>query len=256
MSIGRSAGAVKPWSAAGTGAAPLVGITTYVEAASWGAWNRPAVLLPRVYVDAVRRAGGVPVLLPPVADTAAAVAASLDALVLAGGNDVDPAAYGAAAHERTVNTRPERDAAELALLRAALARRLPVLAICRGTEVLNVLQGGDLLQHLPDAVGHEDHQPRPGTFGRHRVELTPGSLAARILGEALTVASCHHQGIGRLGDGLVVSGVAPDGVVEALEMPDLPFVLGVQWHPEEDAEADPRLFAALVEAARPAAVSA
>lgn len=250
MSIGSGGGAVKPRVAGEHGAAPLVGITTYVETASWGPWSDPAILVPRSYVDAVRSAGGVPLLLPPVAETAPAVVASLDALLFAGGNDVDPASYGAAAHERTVSTRPERDAAEAALLRAALERHLPVLAICRGMQVLNVFCGGDLVQHLPDSLGHEEHQPRPGAYGRHTVALTSGSLAARILGTSLSVASCHHQAVGRLGEGLVVSGAAPDGVVEALEMPALPFVLGVQWHPEEDAGSDPRLFDALIGAAR------
>ncbi|MDQ6747008.1 MAG: gamma-glutamyl-gamma-aminobutyrate hydrolase family protein [Candidatus Dormibacteraeota bacterium] len=232
----------------------LVGVSTYLESAAWGAWSRPAALLPTTYVDAVRGGGGVPVLLPPIPDAAAALVEHLDALVLAGGNDLDPASYGAQAHPATANTRPERDAAELALVRAALQRNLPVLAICRGMQLLNVAAGGDLIQHLPDLLGDERHQPKPGSFAVHEVRLSPGSRAAAVLGDSLEVASCHHQGVGRLGDGLSVSGRAPDGVVEAIEMQQRDFVLGVQWHPEEHAGRDGRLFTALVEAARPAAV--
>ncbi|MFN2452470.1 MAG: gamma-glutamyl-gamma-aminobutyrate hydrolase family protein [Candidatus Dormibacteria bacterium] len=230
-----------------------MGVTTYLESAAWGAWSRPAALLPTSYVEAIRQGGGVPILLPPVPDAADALVRHLDGLVLAGGNDIDPASYGARPHPATRNTRPERDAAELALVRAALARTLPVLGICRGMQLLNVARGGDLIQHLPDLVGDERHQPRPGHFAEHPVVPEPGSHLAAVLGAGTEVASCHHQGIGRLGDGLVVGGRAPDGVIEAIEMPGRAFVLGVQWHPEEHAHRDARLFTALVEATRAAA---
>ena len=234
---------------------PLIGVTTYLESAAWGAWSRPAALLPATYVEAIQRGGGVPILLPPVADVADALIQPLDALVLAGGNDIDPTSYGAVPHPATSNTRPERDAAELALVRAALARDLPVLGICRGMQLLNVARGGDLIQHLPDVVGDQSHQRQPGHFANHPVAPEPGSRLTAVLGADIEAASCHHQGIGRLGEGLVVSGRAPDGVIEAIEMPGRAFVLGVQWHPEEHADRDARLFTALVDATRAAAVA-
>jgi len=196
----------------------------------------------------------VPVLLAPLEGVAEALVDRLDGLLLSGGNDIDPGSYGAVAHAATGNTRPERDAAELALVRAALDRELPILGICRGMQLLNVAVGGDLIQHLPDLVGGEHHQPRPGSFAIHPVRLVPGSRAAALLGEELEGASCHHQGVGRLGRGLQVTGSASDGIVEAVEMTAQGFVMGVQWHPEEHAQEDPRLFVALVEAARAAAV--
>lgn len=222
---------------------PRIGITTYLEPARWGAWDLRAALLPELYLDAVVRAGGRPMLLPPVDLGAAETIEVLDALVLAGGADLDPAGYGADPHPETAGVRPDQDQAELSLLRQALARDLPVLGVCRGMQLLNVGLGGDLVQHL------DDHRPAPGQFVRHRVEFEPGTRAAAILGDAVEVESSHHQGLGRLGDGLVVSGRSSDGVVEAVEHPGHRFVLGVQWHPEADA-GDLRLFKALVEACR------
>jgi gamma-glutamyl-gamma-aminobutyrate hydrolase PuuD len=205
------------------------------------------VLLPRTYPDVVLAAGGVPVLLPPVPDAAAAVD-RLDALVLAGGPDVGPDRYGAAPHPRTGTPRPERDAAELAALRRALERGIPVLGVCRGAQLLNVGLGGTLLQHVPDAVGHSGHNPSPGVFGTVAVTLEPDSRVGVALGPEVTVRCHHHQALDRVADGLVVTGRAADGTVEAVELAGSPFVVGVQWHPEEDAT-DVRLMAALVTAA-------
>ena len=225
---------------------PLIGITAYGEQAAWGVWEQEAVLLPRTYPDAVLAAGGLPVLLAPRVESADVVE-RLDAVVLAGGPDVDPARYGAAADPRTGLPRAERDAAELAVLARALELGRPVLAVCRGLQVLNVALGGTLVQHLPDAVGHTGHNPRPGVFGRTDIALHAGSQVATALG-AKVIAQCHHhQAIAELADGLVVTGRAPDGTVEAVELAGHPFVMGVQWHPEQD---DPRIFAALVAACK------
>jgi gamma-glutamyl-gamma-aminobutyrate hydrolase PuuD len=176
------------------------------------------------------------------------VAGRLDGLVLTGGADIDPALYGANAHERTQSTRPERDAAETALLQEALRRYRPVLAICRGAQLLNVVLGGTLVQHLPDLVHARRHRGGPGEFVRRRVRLTAGSRLAVALGEAVAVDCYHHQGIAALGDGLAVAGVAEDGTVEAVELTSWSYVVGVQWHPEEAA--DVRLFGSFVAAAR------
>jgi putative glutamine amidotransferase len=225
---------------------PLIGITAYGEEAAYGVWRHEAVLLPRTYPDAVLAAGGLPVLLAPRVETAAVVD-RLDGVVLAGGPDVDPARYGAAPHPCTGAPRTERDAAELAVLARALELGRPVLAVCRGLQVLNVALGGTLVQHLPDAVGHAGHNPRPGVFGRTAIALDAGSHVGAALGRSVVGQCHHHQALARLADGLVVTGRAPDGTVEAVELAGHPFVVGVQWHPEQD---DPRLFAALVAAAQ------
>lgn len=226
-------------------AKPLIGITTYVEPASWGHWNAEAALVPYDYVRAVERAGGRAVLVPPDEDGIDVVLDALDGLIFSGGNDMEPEEYGADAHPATTGTNPERDRGELALLEAALARDLPVLAICRGFEVLNVARGGDLVQHLPEIVGHEEHRETVGEFSEHSVRVDPSSRIGEIAG---AVKSHHHQGIGRIGDGLRDVAWAADGTVEAIEDPEKPFVVGVLWHPE--AGEDQRLFERLVEAAR------
>lgn len=226
---------------------PVIGVTAYGEQARYGVWDHEAVLLPRTYSDVVIAAGGVPVLLPPVPESAAAVD-RLDAVVLAGGPDVGPDRYGAAPHPRTGAPRPERDAAELAVLHRALERGIPVLGVCRGAQILNVGLGGTLVQHVPDAVGHTGHNPSPGVFGTVEVALEPGSRIAAALGPRATVLCHHHQALDRLADGLVVTGRATDGLVEAVERAGAPWVVGVQWHPEEVAT-DVRLMSALVRAA-------
>jgi putative glutamine amidotransferase len=224
---------------------PVIGITTYAETAQWGVWNCPAVLVPADYVHKVSAAGGVPVLLPPLAGDVE-VLDRLDALVVAGGADVDPARYGADRHPKTGGAREERDEWELALARAALDQDLPVLAVCRGLQVLNVALGGTLVQHLPDLVGSEVHSPAVGEHGRHDVRLEPGGRLAGIVGEQAVVATHHHQAVDRLGDGLVACGWAEDKVIEAVELPGRTWTFGVQWHPEAfDGDA---LFAAFVAA--------
>jgi putative glutamine amidotransferase len=263
------AGAARPASR------PVIGISTYAEQARWGNWDKPALLLPRRYADAVAEAGGVPVLLPPLPVIEQA-AGRLDGLILSGGGDIHPAEFGAVAHPETNGIRPERDTAEFALVSAALALGLPLLGICRGLQVLNVALGGTLHQHLPALVGHDGHSPKQGIYSTHPVRITPGTRLASILtpgddvqrGAGLDVPTHHHQAIDQLGKGLVATAWADDGVVEAVELASPPangsgpsrrgFVLAVQWHPE--AGDDPRLFQALVAAAqstasRPAPVS-
>jgi gamma-glutamyl-gamma-aminobutyrate hydrolase PuuD len=226
---------------------PVVGITTYLTRAAWGAWDAEAALVPAAYVQAVTRAGGVPLLVPP----GAAVEETLDVvdgLIFSGGSDLDPELYGADAHSETVGVVRERDDFELALMQAALARDLPVLAICRGSQVLNVALGGELEQHVPDRVGTDVHKETPGEFAEHDVAVLPETQLASILGDRHDVKSHHHQGFGELGDGLRESAKAPDGTLEAVEDPSKRFAVGVLWHPEEGE--DMALFEALVEAAR------
>jgi putative glutamine amidotransferase len=240
-------------------ARPVIGICAALERARWSVWDQQAALLPRNYIDAVQSAGGLAVMLPPdpvlVEDPGEALDL-LDGLVLAGGADIDPASYGEPRHEETVDTVPERDAFEIALVRAAIERGMPVLGICRGMQLLNVAYGGTLLQHLPERFGHHEHRRVAGSFdgADHDVLLREGSLVARVAGEAKhATKSHHHQGVDRLGEGLAVSATSTlDDLPEAIELDADSraerFVLGVQWHPEAD-EASP-IVGALVAAAR------
>jgi putative glutamine amidotransferase len=230
---------------------PLIGICAAVEQARFGAWDQPAVLLPRGYTDAVQLAGGVALVLPPddgVVDAPGDLLDSLDALLLAGGRDIDPLTYGATPDPSIGETSAERDRFELALVSAALERDMPVLGVCRGMEMLNVACGGTLVQHLTGEL-LERHRHTPGVFSDHSVRLSTGSLAARAAGSLEVVArSHHHQALEELGEGLVVSGRCPeDDLAEAVELPGKRFALGVLWHPEEDTQS--RLIGALVEAA-------
>jgi putative glutamine amidotransferase len=229
-------------------ARPLIGITTYVEEASWSHWQAPAALIPFAYVRAVERAGGRALLVPPDDDGVEETLDALDGLILSGGNDVDPAAYGAEPHAATGGVRPERDRGELALLEGALARDMPVLAVCRGSQILNVARGGDLVQHLPEVVGDEKHRETPGVFSAHDVRVDPESRLGGLVGDRAPVKSHHHQGFGRIGGGLRETAWADDGTLEAVEDPSKRFALGVLWHPEEDDDA--ALFEALVAEAR------
>ena len=226
-----------------------VGICAAVEQVRWGAWDADVALAPRAYVQSVQAAGALALILPPddgVLERPDEVLDRVDALLLAGGSDIDPASYGAKPHPETNGTCPERDRFELALTHRALERDMPVLGICRGMQLLNVACGGTLEQHLPDEVGHNDHRHTPGSFADHDVRLEPGSLAERAAGgERLTVKSHHHQGIAELGEGLAATGWAvDDDTVEAVELAHRRFALGVLWHPEEDMKS--RVVAALV----------
>ena len=211
---------------------PLIGITTYVTTARWGYWDREVALVPAAYVQAVEQAGGRPVLIPPSDEAVDETLAALDGLVFSGGSDLDPELYDQEPHDETFGIVPQRDRAELALLEAALERDLPVLAVCRGSQVLNVARGGDLVQHLPDVVGDEKHKHTPGTFADHDVTLEPGTRLADLLGAHAPVKSHHHQGFGRVGEGLRVAAHAEDGTIEAVEDPSHRFAFGVLWHPE------------------------
>ncbi len=247
---------------------PLIGITTYRQTTSWWAWQRDAALVPGAYLDLVVAAGGQPVLLPPLAGPTQpgmeqarapdalvdgrnvgidALVPALDGVLFIGGGDVGAGCYGQTDDPRNGGASEQRDRFELALLASSLAHDLPILAICRGHQLLNVALGGDLVQHLPDVVGNDGHQPRPGAFGAIDVRVERGTGLEGILGRRTEVLCSHHQAIGALGAGLVVAARSDDGVVEAVELPDRRFVVGVQWHPEESG--DRRLFQALVDEA-------
>jgi putative glutamine amidotransferase len=228
---------------------PVIGITTYLEQAQRGVWDLRAAFLPQNYLDAVTASGGVAVLLPPQPApdaTASAALDRLDGLILTGGLDVDPALYGAEPHPLTDPPRRDRDAWELALFQEAERRRMPVLAICRGLQLVNVARGGTLHQHLPEALGTERYRIGGGVYASNEVFVDGDSGLAELIGPGrLTVHSYHHQGIDRLGEGLVVTAQSEDGLPQAFESTRDGYVVGVQWHPEENVE-DRRLFGGLV----------
>lgn len=228
---------------------PVIGLTSYLEPAKWGAWDQPAALIPWNYVNKLQAAGATVVLLPPDADNHDAIS-RLDGLVMAGGADIEPARYGAAHQEGTDKPRVERDASELGLYRAAREAKLPVFGICRGLQIMAIAHGGSLHQHLPDVVGNTLHRDAPGTFNNHGATFTPGSLIAALVGATeVTVNSSHHQAVDSPGD-LTVTGYAEDGTIEVCEDPSAEFVLGVQWHPEfsNDEQVSENLFRAFVKA--------
>jgi putative glutamine amidotransferase len=231
---------------------PIIGIVGELEAARWGNWIREAVLSPVSYTRAVERAGGAPVVLPPVpAGSVPSLIASLAGLVLAGGKDVDPSLYDEPPHEQTDVPDHRRDRFELLMTRAAIDADLPFLAIGRGMHILNVARGGTLTQHLPDRLRDESHRPDPVKMTVHDVQISAASKLGRVLGAAAQVPAAHHQAISSIGSGLLTVAWTQDQVVEAVEVQGHRFGLGVQWHPEESD--DPRVFEALVAAANSAA---
>jgi putative glutamine amidotransferase len=230
---------------------PLIGITAYEVSASFSHWrDMPTVMVPAGYADAVEAAGGIPVVIPPTRGTSDLLD-RVEGLVFSGGSDIDPAIYGQAPQPETIAVVRHRDESELDLISAALERGVPLLGVCRGMQLLNVATGGTLVQHLAEVDGVV-HKGPPGTFTTHDVAVMPGSLLHGMVGDAVQVHSCHHQGIDRLGDGLAVTAHAPDGVVEGIELVGDRFAVGVLWHPEEHAELGGPLFRGLVEAAAPA----
>ncbi|WP_320669015.1 gamma-glutamyl-gamma-aminobutyrate hydrolase family protein [Patulibacter defluvii] len=217
---------------------PLIGICAASERVAWSFWHQQAAVVAGSYLDAVRRAGGQPLVLVPEPVDQGQVephGAWLDGLLLIGGADIHPAGYGQSVARETEATYPLRDGFEIALVRAAFAWDLPVLGICRGLQILNVATGGTLHQHLADA-GFGEHRPLPGSLGEathHEVEIEPGTALAARGARRLTVNSHHHQGVDRVGEGGVVAARSrPDGLVEAIEWPAQRHALGVQWHPE------------------------
>lgn len=233
----------------------MIGVVAALEQANYGVWDEPCVLLQYVYVQAVQRAGGMAILIPPdhaLARNPDEILDRIDALLLAGGSDIDPALYGQAPVPETTGIVAQRDEIELALITRAIERDVPALCICRGMQMLNIARGGTLLQHLPDVVHSDEHRRNKGTFAgnEHDVQLERGSLAAQAAGAELTMTkSHHHQAIDELGDGLVVTGrSASDNLPEAIELPESTYVLGVQWHPEADAAS--QIIGTLVEQAK------
>ncbi|GAA3301943.1 gamma-glutamyl-gamma-aminobutyrate hydrolase family protein [Glutamicibacter nicotianae] len=234
---------------------PRIGLTTYWQEAKWGVWESTAAIVPGKYIKSVIAAGGTPMLLPPVA-TDTSVLDVLDGLIVIGGVDVDPANYGQQPHPRTA-AQPERDLHDMALAAAALERAVPLFAICRGAQVLNVQQGGTLNQHLPDLLPDSagKYQPAPGVFGMVEFTTVHGSLAEQILGNQASAPCYHHQSLQEVAEGLAVTARANDGTVEIVEMPQAPgWVLGTQFHPEENLD-DIRLMQAFVQASQDYATS-
>ena len=232
----------------------VIAVTTYRQPAVSGVWNVEAAFLPATYFSSVTDTGAVAVLLPPQPATPGAadrVLDGVDGLIIAGGRDVNPARYGQEPGEHTDQPDLLRDEWETALLKSALARDLPLLIICRGLQVLNVLKGGTLHQHLPDVVGHNNYQLGGGKYTEMTFEVTPGSGLSQALDGDTTVTGhvYHHQALDRVGDGLTVSARTAEGVVEAVDIDDLTFGIGVQWHPEVTSTSDARLFQALTTAA-------
>jgi len=227
---------------------PAIGITAYEVPASFSHWrDMGAVMVPSGYAHAVSAAGGLPVLLPPAAGIVQLLD-RLDGIIFSGGSDIDARLYGQEQHPETLGVIPHRDAAEVALMEAALDRGMPLLGVCRGMQLLNVVLGGTLHQHLPELVDGSLHKAAPGTFALHDVSVEPGSRLEQLVGPSVEVHSCHHQSPDAVGRGLLVTARAPDGVVEGIELEGERFCVGVLWHPEEHAELGGPLFRGLVEA--------
>ena len=235
---------------------PLIGLTTY------GRIERPAptehyeehYTVPVVYVQAIRRAGGIPVLLSPGEAHTDVWLDRVDAVVVAGGTDIDPGLYGAERTSAVLSADHERDVSEASLTVAALERDVPTLFVCRGMQMLNVALGGTLHPHIPDLGMGDIHRDREGYWAYHEVEVVERSRVAEAMGTTSVMTySGHHQAIDSVADGLTVTASAPDGVIEALEVDDASWAVAVQWHPEMSAHDDPTqqaLFDTLVRCAR------
>ncbi|MFL6160894.1 MAG: gamma-glutamyl-gamma-aminobutyrate hydrolase family protein [Jatrophihabitantaceae bacterium] len=234
---------------ASTGSArrPVIGISAHTGPVKVAIFDMRATFVAQIFLDRVAAAGGTPVLLPPLVDTEY-LTERLDGLLVLAGPDVDPARYGQSRHPLTRPAEASRDAAELALIDAAIEAELPFFGICRGLQLLNTARGGTLHQHLPDLLHHDRHSPGDGIYAPQQVRLEPGSRLAKAMGETAVVSCHHHQAIDRLGAGLTATAWAADGIVEAVEFADHPFAVAVQWHAEQDPDSGP--FLALTEAAR------
>lgn len=223
---------------------PIIGITLDFEAVG-GYSPMPYYALRENYAQSVSNAGGVPLFLPHEVEKAGEYLKLIDGLVIPGGNfDIDPAYYGVDFRHQTVITKDRRTLFELAITRQALAEHMPILGICGGQQLLNVILGGSLIQHIPDSVANAlaHEQPNPRTETSHSVAITPGTLLHRIVQqEELAVNSSHHQAVDRLAPGMIVNAVAPDGVIEGIEYTEHPFCLGLQWHPEYEITAGDRV---------------
>jgi putative glutamine amidotransferase len=226
---------------------PRIALTSYYQEASWGVWNARAAILPGTYMEAVVASGGTPILLPPLG-TDETVLGLVDGLIVVGGPDVDPARYGAAAHPKT-SSQPLRDAHDTILTKSALERGLPLFAICRGAQILNVALQGSLIQHLPDINPDANYQPAPGVYGEAAFTTATGSLIHELLGDAATAPCYHHQAIDSVAESLRITAASQDGTIQAVESASGAWVLGVQFHPEQNP-GDLRLFRGFIHAAR------
>jgi len=225
---------------------PLIGVTTSVKIRDYETPNQAVVMLPTTYPNAIKNAGGIPILLTE-GEEVEQLLSRIDGLIIAGGRDIDPALYGEAPHNNTTDLRPEQDAWEITLMRAAIERDMPMLCVCRGHQLLSVERGGHLYQHLPETPRFEEHGSTGGEWSDHIVKIDSDSKLGAILGTQTRGNSGHHQGVADAGD-LTVVGRTEDGLIEAVEMPDKKFVISTQWHPEMIEQA--AIFDALIEAAR------
>ena len=226
--------------------APVIGVTTSVNVRDYETPEQAVVMLPANYPVAIRKAGGIPILLTE-GDNVESLLDRLDGIIIAGGRDIDPSRYGEEPHERTNDIRPEQDSWESSLIASAIERDLPMLCVCRGHQLLSVERGGRLHQHLPETPGHQKHGASAGNWSHHPVKIEESSLLASVIGTDTIANSGHHQGVADVGD-LTVVARTEDGLIEAVELPDASFLLSMQWHPEMIDQT--KVFDALIEAAR------
>jgi len=224
---------------------PVIGLTTY------GRKENDEYKLPVLYIDAVRRAGGLPVLIPPDANEAEEVCLRMDGIILTGGGDINPRCYNGIVHEQNYNNDNERDQGELRIAAVILEKKIPALAICRGLQILNIHLGGTLYEHLSETYGEDILHRLPTRVAcNHKVGIVPGTKLAEIVGQAeIEVFSWHHQSLKEVAKEMTVTAKSSDGVIEGIEINNHPWLVGVQWHPELSAAKDilqQRLFNALI----------